>query len=577
MLLDFNDDIIDYICNFLTAKEIFKLSISCKGLYDHLHNNNSIYKLIYFKVFPDLNSPMVNESLVNNWCNYFKFKTDKANKLFTWGATDLGRLGYLINQVPQEKLTVNKNVCIPNNVANFNPTIIWNVVSTGFSFIVLTNKGVYFTGNDYKKYHDLSAPGPPQLDFKHRINLTAPIGIFPRITYPGLPAPPRRSTTTNLEGNNSSINAGGSSTQPDPNRRTNPNLTRPPDQIPELREFQSQVSSASKDPPKEVSDPEPVIESNFVTKLKLPKEGGTITTISSGRQHFVALDDKNQLFTWDTGNSSLVGVKLLFPQPYEHLHDSGNPIRMIKCGWNLSSCYVDRKLVIWYLREPLIQEQIDSDRYESVVKCFVLPIDNLVDYHLGNDFLIVLKEEGCFGFNLHTLDYFNNHQNYPSVIDLSFNDFILLQGFNDHLNRLNEPGYNFRFFKVTGCFDNFAIFINNNHDILFGNKSMINEESHEIVPNTFDLPENIIDLQMGDYHCLALTADGDVYSWGLQSNNCGCLGLGVLKETSNNPNIIEDRNSLRVKVPTKIESPTGKWAAITASGWHSAGICLEEC
>lgn len=579
MLLQFNDDILDYICSYLSPTDMFNLSIANKALHRHLKGNNTVYKNIYFKVFPELNSPIINEALVNNWYDYFKFKVNKSNKFFTWGNTELGRLGYLINQVPQEKLTINKNVCIPNNVPNFNPVIIWNIACTGFSFIILTNKGLFFTGNDYKRYNNLSPPGPPQLDFKHRVNLTAPIGIFPRITYPGLPAPPPRPRNQDANNNNSN-NSGNNRTSVEEgqnsrhstnesNRQTNPNLTRPPNQIPELREFQSLQSPASKPSSDDTSGS---IESNFVTKLKVPKEGGVITTITSGRLHFVALDDKNKLFSWDAGNSSLVGVRLLFPDSYEYLNDGKTPIQMIKCGWNLSSCYVDGKIIVWYLRAPLTQNHIDNDMYESTIKGLVIPIDNLVDYHLGNDFIIILKKEGCFGLNLHVREYFDNQENYPSIIDIPFDEFVPMQNFNNYLAKLNAPGYNYKFFKVTGCYNSFAIFVNNNNDILFGNKSMINDANDDMTPTTFDLPPNIIDLQMGDYHYLALTADGQVYSWGLQSNHCGCLGLGNLTELAD---AIQDRNNITLKKPTRINSPTGKWSAITASGWHSAGVCLE--
>ena len=41
--------------------------------------------------------------------------------------------------------------------------------------------------------------------------------------------------------------------------------------------------------------------------------------------------------------------------------------------------------------------------------------------------------------------------------------------------------------------------------------------------------KNIKRIEIGDYHYLALTADGTLLSWGTESRFCGCLGLGVNK------------------------------------------------
>ena len=90
---------------------------------------------------------------------------------------------------------------------------------------------------------------------------------------------------------------------------------------------------------------------------------------------------------------------------------------------------------------------------------------------------------------------------------------------------------NIRFTKVTGCFNDFSVFTN--HDqVLLGNLHHLeyhdNGNDQGMKPIIIDelQGKNIKRIEIGDYHYLALTADGTLLSWGTESRFCGCLGLG---------------------------------------------------
>ncbi|CAG8688915.1 16472_t:CDS:2, partial [Funneliformis mosseae] len=86
-----------------------------------------------------------------------------------------------------------------------------------------------------------------------------------------------------------------------------------------------------------------------------------------------------------------------------------------------------------------------------------------------------------------------------------------------------------------------------------------NEEPNEI--RLSDESDNLntffVNVVCGENHCLALTKDGEVYSWG--SGRFGQLGHGELTDSLEKPMVIEFFQGLRVK-------------KISCGGWHSAVI-----
>ncbi|CAH6718855.1 hypothetical protein CLIB1444_01S16006 [[Candida] jaroonii] len=484
--------------------------------------------------------------LGGNWIDRFKLRTSPS-KLFTWGSTDLGRLGYMIRDVPPEKLTSNRNVKLPHNLTNFNDLIITDLKSNGFSFQILTNQGLFFSGNDYKRRVNAS-PGPRDSDYRKRMELTGPVGVFPPLGRIGggpriLPInhqPIETGSAHRLQGDEFSSPPPTTA----PPRQTNPNLRRPPDQIPELREFQSQVTKHDQQ-----SEKVRKIESNFITKLDT--QGSKIISISSGRMHFIGLSDDNKLYTWDTGNVDLKGILLSFP-------GLDNPIiSKIKSGWNLSSFYTKGKLIVWFSRQPITEEQVQQNDFSSKCNYWIIndPRNEIIDWYLGPDFIIVLKKDGVWGKKVDVGHYYHNIEGHSSLEELT-----TLSGFNYWLKTYNSNGTNIVYSKITGGFKNFAIFTSDQR-VLIGDSTFIDDEITSLEdlddpkkPKEIPL-DDIVEMEIGDYHYLALNSNSELFSWGLNSNNCGCLGIGDVEG--------------EIKEPTKID---GKWIVITAAGWHSGGI-----
>lgn len=94
-----------------------------------------------------------------------------------------------------------------------------------------------------------------------------------------------------------------------------------------------------------------------------------------------------------------------------------------------------------------------------------------------------------------------------------------------------------------------------------------------------DSNDHIISLAAGDYHILALTEKGNIYSWGLESQFSGCLGLGKPEDIVNNQQIgrWDGPRNVRVVKPVKVPLPEGKFCiSIAAGGWQSAALLVSK-
>ncbi|EGV65898.1 RCC1/BLIP-II [Yamadazyma tenuis ATCC 10573] len=341
---------------------------------------------------------------------------------------------------------------------------------------------------------------------------------------------------------------------------TNVNLRSPPEQLPSLNEFITNAKDTSNQASQASStgDSNSNVESNFVTRIQLPIEAGTIISISSGRQHFIALDNKDQIFTWDTGSSSIIGIRMAFPEI------TPASIIKIKCGWNLSGFNSKDQLVVWYSRDPLTKQQVETSQYCSNASYLCFEAPDLIDFHLGNDFVILLMPAGAFVYPFDIMHYYGHHSG-EGRTDIPFSDLDRLEPLNNWLTQHNSGGTRHRFSKINGCYNSFVVFCNGK-SILGNKRTVYDGENVEEV----QLPDGVeaVELEMGDYHYLALTDKGDVYSWGIESNGCGCLGVGDYEEKRQ-----EGRNSSRVMEPVRVE---GQWVAVAAAGWHSAGIRVSS-
>lgn len=554
-LIELNSDILFKVAYYISAEDIVNLSLTSKSLNDTL-KSNSIYHLLYTKKFGSKPTPLNLDNY--NWKDLFKLRSSTKARLYTWGSSQFGRLGYLLRDIPNENITLGsmRNVHTPTQLKNFNEMLITDINANGFCFQILTNDGaLYYTGKGWKRGEgQYLTPGPYNCsDYSPPINPSAYSMPFVQSLLS------RRHITSNIPpmpGMNQRYDRiPRSSAPPDLNRETNPNLTRP----------------HTLDLPDSSLHKESNLESNFVTKLELPKSSNKnrkIVYISSGREHILAMDNSNSLYTWDTGNTTKVGVHLQFS-------NISNSVKVTKisAGWNLSSCHFEKiGIAVWFTRDSVSKENFENGSLTSKAKYIIIPgTVDIVDFLACIDFVLYIDSKGKLNrFELNANNYASGN------IDASFTEELYYEdSFNNWIEENNRRrGTCASFTKLCGCYNKFAV-LTNDGLVLLGAKE---SETPTVIPQLQD--KGIIDVVMGDYHYLALTKGGDVLSWGVESGNCGCLGLGDKNYfTANNSNISNDlghNRGMSVSIPSLVKNPTkdGKWLSVAAAGWHTCGIYI---
>ncbi|CAH2351327.1 SCF-associated factor 1 [[Candida] railenensis] len=561
-LVDLGEDIIvSNVIPYLKSADIFSLSMTSQLLHNMLTTNETYHQL-YLKHFGTKPVPLNLESYC--WEELFKLRISSKAKFYTWGTNDFGRLGH----DPRDLLKHKRfgGIDIPLVVNDLEGKIITAIEASGYSFQVLTNSGeLYWTGQLWKKNYS-SSPGPIAKDFEppppprsaSGRNATGIFGI------PGLPGMarryqnphPRESSTSN---NETQIHA-----------ETNPNLRLPPE------EQVNRLNLAN------VRSPRPKLSNTHQFHLPIVSDssgalGPKLISISSGREHVIGLDEEGKVYSWDTGISGSTGVEMIFPNiPYED-----HKVTKISAGWNLSACFVENHgLIVWYSRESISKEQYYEQDFKAKANYILVPgtqENRIIDFLCGVDYVLYIKGNGkLYRFDIDAQGYFDGRAD-RNLIGSPFE----VHKFNQWLSNLNLEivGEGVKFSKITGCYHSFAIFTNDGR-VLLGdsNRSRYveieddsdDDEDENGPRNPIVLPQlqqkNIVDVVMGDYHFLALTDDGDLFSWGRESKQCGCLGLGPL----NLNQVVE----LPTHVKEPIEKRKGKWLAVTAAGWQTGGIYI---
>lgn len=568
-LSELGEDIIaSNICNYLSADDIFALLLTNK-YFNKILTTNDVYHSIYLKKFGSTKPTPLNLNEYN-WSSLFKMRSSPKVNLYTWGSSKMGRLGYLIRDINQDHISIGgltKNVHTATNVPNFNDFIISDISAGGFSFQILMNDGsLYHTGASWTDNGQLSksTPGPMnKKDYKPPLNtsnLEIPFiaNMSSRRLIRGphiLPAAPEaRPSATPTRGVSpmplqDQRYDRDVSPQPEQTRGpTSVNLTKPPEDL----TF-----------PSELQQPK-IKETSFITRVHLPGkyQAGKIRALSSGRQHFIALDEDSNIFSWDTGTIDKTGCKIEFvnlPKDY---------IKKVSAGWNLSACYMSKVgIVVWYSREAVTKEEYENGLMKSIANHLVIPgTSGVIDFVALNDCILFINSHGkLFRFDLATQDYANG-----DVDRMTVNLPVEMETFNSWLHQNDD---NAKFSKVTGCFNRFAIFTDG-ANILLGDK---NDDDAEPTLIEELQKKNIIHIVMGDYHYMALTDTGNLLSWGTESAKCGCLGLGSKKEYCTREHLPYNDEQISTSRPALVKLPgDGKWLAVAAAGWHSSGLYIDH-
>lgn len=171
-----------------------------------------------------------------------------------------------------------------------------------------------------------------------------------------------------------------------------------------------------------------------------------------------------------------------------------------------------------------------------------------------------------------------------------------------HLAEFSAPGGTkvSKMIHISGSFRNFAVF-NTDGVVYLGNHEMIAQalkspcldlgtpRVSNVKPTIMPDLQNrgIIKIAFGDYHRLALTANGKVLAWGTEPQACGAFGIGAHGDAAARGAIMEDDLVLRKPVEVYFHSTSeyhpeqeSKYFAfnIAAAGWHSGALisCPSE-
>lgn len=574
-LLDLGDDLlVTVIPQFLRPRDTLRLSLTCKLAYARFwYPQSPIYKTLYNQLFTNNDNDHTTVDQGLTWEELFRLRTDPDQRLYTWGLGAHRRLGYDISQIPFRQ---RNGVGIPyaRNVSETNGQIIVDIRATGYAFLILTILGhLYYTGWLFRQdvgHHtpsasniDQWAPGNPnesQDISRGRLGTLwyrydRPDDAFDRDP----PSGRRRAPNTNLEGPPESrgvdllLPLSGLGFE---------HILRPFQSRSDVTDASDNVFKAGQSPAHFASSAQSQIkESDSIKPLRLPYDAQLIL-ILGGRQHVIALDDQNRVFQWDTTTKSSQGVELDF--------GTSAFINNIHAGWNLAAYYsVDEGIRVWYGREsvtPTLGPRVKA-------KLVIVPHTkgDIEDFAVLTDcVLFIRKLNGRLYQASCPASAWVESEEEPRVEELS-----LVEAYNEWLDDYNRSnGTDHKFTRINSTYRNFVLFTDGDQ-VLLGNLNNL---------DAVDLQQELQNRQiklvvMGDYHYLALTGDGKCLAWGLELQNCGCLGLGFAEPlVTNHPQQVSRENgrALLVKAPLEVPPPDGlrAWVQLAASGWQSGGIVV---
>lgn len=484
-----------------------------------------------------------------SWHDRYKIRAEQA-KFYTWGCFKHARLGYTPtsnDNLTEERMNsfggrVKFGVNLPTLVPWFpkceqhsdDDTII-QISSGGFSFQILTKSGkLYSTGSTFTGGHKGPGPAVGEHDFDP---LRAAIRELEESFH---------HTHHGIGGQISTTGAIGVSP---PSLGPHQNLYEP------LQQMEAQTA-------------ETVPENEHIRRLFARNCFDMFTSealsfnvnqeklnsikfiaVVSGRSHFLAMDEERDLYSWDSPDSEF-GVKLRFDGLPSK---STNPIIKIGCGWDLNCAFIYKVgLVVWNSRRALENGEISSS-----VNFKVIPNTNdvtgpgkVVDFAcFQGDCIIFITNEGE--------KIWRYHRGVVYALELPLEGQLL---------------------KLSSCISSLVLFTDQSCYTLKVNDGNLSPDNLKKVLLE-DKDDRIISLSSGDYHTVALTHKGVLYSWGLESQLCGCLGLGP------SHNVIDDRNigrwesprNMRVVKPQKIKLDSDYTClAICAGGWQTGALIVKK-
>lgn len=283
-----------------------------------------------------------------------------------------------------------------------------------------------------------------------------------------------------------------------------------------------------------------------------------IARISAGRNHLIALDVEGQIYSYESLQSPPKRIDfmeswIVKSDPYSSSTEVGK-VRKVVGGWDCSGALVyGHGLLIWKHdhRVPGTRINIEDRRLvqESLITAPILdPQEHqrttnlerekeIIDFILIEGFVVFVTAGG----RVYCIEERNGVPVLPPVF---LPHFSVHEPTDEEI--LDLKGYrNKKADRISGFFKKFAVY-NRNGLVHVGDADLLRravynnrrpevpeKEKDEIRPlaipslNKFGTIAQIV---FGDYHSHAVTQDGRLLSWGVESQNCGCLGIGDHRE-----------------------------------------------
>ncbi|KAG7192772.1 uncharacterized protein KQ657_001555 [Scheffersomyces spartinae] len=272
--------------------------------------------------------------------------------------------------------------------------------------------------------------------------------------------------------------------------------------------------------------------------------------VECGRQHVMGMSGQGRIWVWDAGIPGHSAVELDIAKVIKSF-SGGKLLRAtkIRCSWNANSCYVPGLgIIVWNGRESVTEEGIKKVEFGQWAQ--LVPNTQYVkDYACVFEDIVYIDS---MGRNI-------NHYHEGKTEAISSVGLDLLSPHKEDV-KLDQDEEEYS--RLLACYDKFIATTTYSRTVVYN----VREKSGV----TIELPVEaapLVDIAMGDYHYLALAADGELYAWGHESRGCGCLGVEAQRTNQD----------LNIPKPKLVQKPVpGKWLAVTAGGWQSAGIFVED-
>lgn len=490
-----------------------------------------------------------------SWQERYKVRTEQAH-IYTWGCLKHARLGYTASShgniqeddlnnlgMRQLRFGVNRPTLVPwfsqKEDSFMDDACVVQVSSGGFSFQILTKSGKLFTtGSTFTGGHRGPGPSDGEHDYNpfreaiHEMETSIPRlggGLNGTFTTTGV-FPPHHYGPT-------------------PTSRPHGNIYQ---ELDEMERNSTQIVPKNEHIRRMFTRDCFDIFTSDTRSLRVNEEkleSIKYISVSSGRSHFLALDETNEVHSWDSPESDY-GIRICF----EGLPPrSTNPILKIGCGWDLNCVYIyNIGLVVWNKRAPSKKGERSSNASYKVIPHTgeINGPNKVVDF-------------ACFQ---------------TDCIFYVTNDNCKLWKYSKGIKTLLDIPIEGRMAKVSVCFTSLVLFTEQHCYTLNISDGNVDMESLTKV----DIPDSgdhIISLACGDYHTIALTQKGQIYSWGLESQLCGCLGLGPADQAIDQRNLgrWDGIRNMRVSNPTKVNLEEGYTCiGVCAGGWQSGALIIKK-